>query len=112
MFLNDERYEDEKGNYLEKSEIDCLGTYEYGVDSFFKWSCGSCSHESRSRAYKIGGVIFTCDKCNKKNLLVRTDIKFVNQKMRNADRNDTTAEEAIRRALHHLGQGIAELGRR
>ena len=112
MFLNDERYENERGESIHKAEIETLGTYRHQFDGFFEWQCGNCNKVHRTRAFKIGGVVFPCPNCNKKNLLVRTDIKFINQKMANADRNDTSAEQRIAKALYHLGQGIAELGRR
>ncbi len=114
MFLNDERYEDELGRFVERHEIDCLGTYKHTMDGFFTWCCGMCKKESSTRAHKIGGTVRVCpdSNCQKKNLLVRTDIRFVNQKMQAADRNDTSAERAIANALSHFGQGIAALGRR
>ena len=111
MLFNDETYENEKGAYISKNEIDCLGTYEHMSDGFFKWNCGNCGKVEQSRAYRIGGIVFVCRVCGKKSLLVRTDIRFLNQMIANAQRNDTSAEKAIKKALVHLGQGISELGR-
>jgi len=112
MFLNDQTYENENGAYLDRNEIETLGTYEYVVDGFFNWQCGGCGKVHKSRAFKVGGVIFKCAACDKKNLLVRTDIRFINQKMANADRNETASEDRISHALGFLGQGIAALGKR
>ena len=113
MFLNDEQYWDEQGRAVPRHEVDCLGTYTAMGDGWFKWSCGACGHESHhNRGCKIGGTVWLCTECQKKNLLVRTDIKFLEQKLRAADRNDTSAERAIAKALVHLGQGIAALGQR
>jgi len=112
MFLNDQTYENEDGRYIDKNEIETLGTYEHMADGFFKWQCGNCNKVHQFRAYKIGGVAYKCADCGKVNLLIRTDIRFINQKMANADRNETTSEERISRALGYLGQGIAALGKR
>jgi len=102
MFLNDERYEDEHGRWVERHEIECLGTYNYTGDGFFKWCCGSCSKEDSSRAHKVGGTVWKCSSCGKQNLLVRTDIRYVETLMKNAQQSDTDAERAITRALEHL----------
>ena len=112
MFLNDQTYENEDGRYIDKQEITTLGTYEHTTDGFFKWQCGNCNKVHQYRAFKIGGVTFKCNDCNKINLLIRTDIRFINQKMASADRNETAAEEKISRALAYLGQGIAALGKK
>lgn len=112
MFLNDQSYENEDGRFIDKNEIETLGTYEHMADGFFKWQCGNCNKVSQSRAFKIGGVVFKCSECKKTNLLIRTDIRFINQKMANADRDDSSAEKRISKALQYLGQGIAELGKR
>jgi hypothetical protein len=110
MFLNDERYEDEQGRLVRRHEIDTLGTYKFIGDGFFKWCCGSCGKESETRAYKIGGTVWKCTACGKSNLLVRTDTRFVNQMIAAANRDSTSAEKAITKALVHLGKGIAALG--
>jgi hypothetical protein len=112
MFLNDEKYEDEHGRWVPRSDIECLGTYQAISDGFFKWCCGSCGNEGASRGLKIGGTVWKCSSCGKKNLLVRTDIRFVNQHIIRATKNNDSAEEAITRALEYFGRGIAELGRR
>jgi len=79
MFLNDSTYENEDGNRINRENIDCVGTYEYLSDGFFNWKCGNCKlKEGGARAYKISGIVFTCKYCNNKNLLVRTDMEFVN----------------------------------
>jgi len=111
MFLNDQRYEDESGRFIDRNEIEVLGTYEHMADGFFKWQCGLCNSVDSTRAFKIGGVVFKCRECGKKNLLIRTDIKFINQKMANADRNDTESERKISKSLKYLGLAISELGR-
>ena len=110
MFLNDEEYEDESGRWVKRTEIDGLGTYEYLADGFFKWEC-ICGKQHQSRGFRVGGVIWKCHDCGKKCLLIRTDFKFLNQKMKYADRSESTAELAIKDALRYFGQGIAALGR-
>ena len=112
MILNDDRYEDEAGQWTSRSEIDCLGTYKHSIDGFFTWCCGNCKKEVSTRAFRIAGTVWTCrnNECKKKNLLVRTDIRFVEQKLQAVDRNDGTAEQAIKKALTHIGLGISALG--
>ena len=95
MFLIDDYYEDENGRQIRRHEIECLGTYKTIVDGFFTWCCGDCGKEDSTRAFRIGGTVRACSKCKKKNLLIRTDFKYMNQKMMAADRNDTAAEKAI-----------------
>jgi len=112
MILNDEKYEDEHGKYIDRNEIEFLGTYEHMADGFFKWQCGNCNHVAQYRAFRISGTVFKCTECQKKNLLIRTDIRFIHQKMNAADRNDTACEVRINKALNHLGLAISELGKK
>lgn len=111
MFLNDEKYEDDNGRFIDRSEIDTIGTYEFGGDGFFKWACGNCSEIKQSRGFKIGGTVWKCSSCGKKNLLARTDIKFITQITRTAERRDSELEGAVRNALRHLGQAVSALGK-
>lgn len=112
MKFNDEFYEDENGRNLKRSEIDSLGTYEYKTDGFFNWECGLCKNEHSSRGFKIGGTVWTCNKCGKKNLLIRTDFQYLNQILKRSEKNDSEAEDRIRAGLNYLGQAISSLSKK
>lgn len=111
MYLADETYENEDGQQIRSDEIDCLGTYELKCDGFFRWICGDCGHEARSRAFRIGGTVWKCLECGKRNLLARTDMRFLLQVQRNAERCDGEAQRAIKESLNYLGQAITALGK-
>lgn len=110
MKLQDKDYEDENGRRLERNEIDCIGTFTYIVDGFFEWECGACNHEHKTRGFSINGTVYTCYQCKKKNLLLRTDINYVKQVFRNAERRDADQDKRARAALKYLGQAITALG--
>lgn len=110
MFLNDKEYEsgDENGRWIPREEIQTLGTYEVKDASNFVWQCGCCQVEHFARPFsKIGGSVRTCPACTTKNLLVRTDARFMDQIFRQPQRMDSETE---RRAIKHLGLAVSALG--
>jgi transcription elongation factor Elf1 len=73
--LVDKDYLSENGKTISAEEIDVLATFSFGSDGFFTWTCGSCGKVHNSRAFQVVGIVYHCDSCGSKNLLVRTDIK-------------------------------------
>ncbi len=109
MKLQDAYYEDEHGRRLGRSEIDCISVFEYHADGFFNWECSNCKKEHSSRAIKLNGTVWTCHDCQKKSLLLRTDVEYFNNVMRAAEKRDTELDKCMRRALRHIGNAVAAL---
>jgi len=112
MKLQDQTYENENGQRVNRAEINCVGTYEYIADGFFTWECGECKEEHSTRAVVgVNGIVWTCRKCGKKNLLLRTDAQYFNMVMRKAETRNTELDDAMRRALGYMGQAISALSK-
>lgn len=92
MQLSQEVYEDDNGRPVKADNISVIGTFKYKSDGFFSWTCGKCNEDHSSRAYKINGVIFECEKCHAQCLLLRSDCEDVNKL------NANTGEEIRRLA--------------
>lgn len=79
--LSQETYKNDNGHDIPASEAEVLAPYKHVFDGFYNWDCAVCGHEHSSRAcgWPISGQILVCDKCHKKNLLVRTDFDWMNK---------------------------------
>ena len=112
MLLEQDSYADELGKTVQAGQIEAIGTFKYGGDGFFTWECPHCRERAGFRAFAINGVVFTCDKCKKRALLLRSDVRFVTGIVSDYNKRRPATDEVIRNALEHLGQAISCLGRR
>ncbi len=112
MLLEQKSYADENGGDVAADQIQAIGTFTYGADGFFQWECPHCQARHDSRAFAINGVVYTCDKCKKRALLLRSDTRFVTGIVSDYNKRRPATDDVIRRALEHLGQAVVCLGRR
>ncbi len=51
------------------------------IDGFYEWQCGNCGQIGGSRecGWPIAGLVCMCSGCKKRNLLLRTDVNFINE---------------------------------
>lgn len=112
MLLEQESYPDENGYDVDAHQIEAIGTFKYRVDGFFQWECPHCRERDDTRAFGINGVVYTCKKCKKRALLLRSDTRFVTGIVSDYNKRRPATDDVIRHALEHLGQAITCLGRR
>ncbi len=77
--LGQEQYEDENGFPFPASKVDALAPYTHIADGFYDWTCGACGAEHHDRHFKFSGRVSACKKCDKMNLLVRTNCAELNE---------------------------------
>jgi len=88
--LSQEFYKTDDGHEISAAEVDCITSYEYIMDGFYKWQCAGCGNIFSSRAVtNIAGLVLKCHDrrsnermgdvkeftpgCGKMNLLVKTN---------------------------------------
>ena len=81
--LSQEKYKDDNGHDLDASEVEHIGTYKHVCDGFYSWRCSACGHVqgSRSCGWSIAGMVEACPQCGTKNLLLRNDIDWINDRL-------------------------------
>lgn len=111
MLLAQDRYPDEDGKTVEADQIEAVGTFKYSVDGFFEWECPHCCGRASNQAFAINGVVFTCEKCKKCVLLLRSDARFVSGILPDCTQPRPATDNLIQNILKHLGQVITSRGR-
>jgi hypothetical protein len=79
MRLGQKEYVDDNGNKIDSSLVECITTYYHIADGFYEWDCSNCKekHTSRACGWDINGQVLVCNKCGKRNLLLRSDVAMV-----------------------------------
>ena len=109
LLLEQNEYEDERGSRISAGDIEHVGTFKYKCDGFFDWQCGKCGATHASRAFRINGVVFHCDGCGKKCLLLRSDVTYVTQAVQDAQRGQSRHAERTRTAVLKMSEAIMAL---
>ena len=80
--LAQKEYVDDQGHPVLATTVE-IAPYTHIADGFYKWECGSGScralHASRSCGWPVAGQVLRCEKCGTLNLLVKTNVKELDE---------------------------------